>query len=113
MEVLTYLTEPLHPVLGGVVHSVEILPPEEAGVLGVISGQVQEELRQQSGLPAESLGHDVDVGSVGSDGGVVSTSWVQRLVKMLDVLLLTINYLVPSTTGTMSLRSGSQNFSVT
>ena len=90
MEVFAYLTEPLHPVLGGVVHPVEILPPEEAGVLGVISRQVQEELRQQSGLPTESLGHDVDVGSVGSDGGVVSTSWVQGLVRMLDVILLTI-----------------------
>ena len=89
MEVLAYLTEPLHPVLRGVVHSVEILPPEEAGVLGVISRQVQEELRQQSGLPAESLGHDVDVGSVGSNGGVVSTSWVQRLVRMLKVKLET------------------------
>ena len=89
MELLAYLTEPLHPVLRGVVHSVEILPPEEAGVLGVVSRQVQEELRQQSGLPAESLGHDVDVGSVGSDGGVVSTSWVQRLVRMLKVKLET------------------------
>ena len=89
MEVLAYLTEPLHPVLRGVVHSVEILPPEEAGVLGVISRQVQEELRQQSGLPAESLGHDVDVGSVGSNGGVVSTSCVQRLVRMLKVKLET------------------------
>ena len=82
MELLAYLTEPLHPVLRGIVHSVEILPPEEAGVLGVISRQVQEELRQQSGLPAESLGHDVDVGSVGSDGGVVRTSWAQRKVNV-------------------------------
>ena len=89
MEVLAYLTEPLHPVVRGVVHSVEILPPEEAGVLGVVSRQVQEELRQQSGLPTESLGHDVDVGSVGSNGGVVSTSWVQRLVRMLKVKLET------------------------
>ena len=110
MEVLAYLTEPLHPVLRGVVHSVEILPPEEAGVLCVVSRQVQEELRQQSGLPTESLGHDVDVGSVGSDGGVVSTSCVQRLGRMLRH---TPYYLVPSTTGTMFLRSGSQNFSVT
>ena len=89
MELLAYLTEPLHPVLRGIVHSVEILPPEEAGVLGIISSQVQEELRQQSGLPAESLGHDVDVGSVGSDGGVVRTSWVQRKVMMLKVELET------------------------
>ena len=89
MEVLAYLTESLHPVLRGVVHSVEILPPEEAGVLGVISRQVQEELRQQSGLPTESLGHDVDVGSVGSDGGVVSTSCVKRKVRMLKVKLET------------------------
>ena len=110
MELLAYLTEPLHPVLRGIVHSVEILPPEEAGVLGVIRRQVQEELRQQSGLPAESLGHDVDVGSVGSDGGVVRTSWAQRKVMMSGC---TPYYLVPSTTGTMSLRSGSQNFSVT
>ena len=89
MELLAYLTEPLHPVLRGIVHSVEILPPEEAGVLGVIRRQVQEELRQQSGLPAESLGHDVDVGSVGSDGGVVRTSWVQRKVMILKVELET------------------------
>ena len=74
MELLAYLTEPLHPVVRGIVHSVEILPPEEAGVLGVVSRQVQEELRQQSGLPTESLGHDVDVGPAGSDGGVVRTS---------------------------------------